>query len=317
MGVSTSAASWSPKPVCVGAEPTTPAKNLPSSSKDSRGNMKLNYKIRRNIQDEYGNAQLTVPQCDMQIIPNIILSPKEQQTLYEMLQMTWDHFVEKVYLKRKDSDWQFDESIIYPKDPTATPERIKEYKEYYPIKYHILKEHLEKTGEKDPVIGEIGVRAGYSAWTFMNACPNATYIGFDACSGTHGGQGGQDGSFMRWAHHILVPFHQSGANIYLIELDTQTVDVLDVNGQTLEDILDFIHLDGDHSEDGIYHDLDLGFKAVKTGGLILVDDIDYISEVKRGVDKWLKKMGDKVESEYRKSLRGEMIITKLKECKEI
>lgn len=276
--------------------------------------MKLEWKIEKTTKDQHGNEQLMVPECHMQIVPNIILSPKEQQILQQLMGATWDHFVENVILRREKKEFFFDPSIIYPKDPTASPQRIKEYQEYYPVKYLILREHLEKTGEKEPIIVEIGVRAGYSAWTFMNACPNATYIGFDANNGTHGGQGGQDKSFMAWAHHILAPFQsQFGADISIVELDTQTVDTLKLNGETLEDIVDFFHVDGDHTEAGVYNDLDLAYLAVKKKGkgLILVDDYDYIEEVKIGVDNWLADRKDYIKWEYRKSLRGEILIWRL------
>ena len=67
------------------------------------------------------------------------------------------------------SEFKFDENIICPEDPTATKERIQQYKEYYKIKYELCKKQNPK------IIVEIGVRAGYSAWTFLQACPKAKY----------------------------------------------------------------------------------------------------------------------------------------------
>jgi predicted O-methyltransferase YrrM len=185
----------------------------------------------------------------------------------------------------------FAETIVCPDDPTATPKRIQEYREYYKVKYDICKKQNPK------VIAEIGVRAGYSAWSFLQACPDAGYIGFDANNGTHGGQGGQNGKYFEWAKNILRIY-----NHRLIELDTQTVDSLNIRE------VDLFHVDGDHTSKGVQHDLDLAYKVISDTGLILIDDITYIKTVSDGVNKWVEKMGNKITYEFVKSLRGEMLI---------
>ena len=189
--------------------------------------------------------------------------------------------------------FEFSESIVFPNDPSATPERILQYKEYYPVKYGICKAQNPK------VIAEIGVRAGYSAWTFLQACPKAEYIGLDANNGTHGGQGGQDGRYAEWAKGILENY-----NTRFIQVDTQSVDRLDVTDVGL------FHVDGDHTSLGVQHDLDLAFRCISDDGLILVDDITYIPEVRDGVNKWLDLMWRVAVSEFIPSLRGEMLIRK-------
>lgn len=189
--------------------------------------------------------------------------------------------------------FSFDEKIICPEDPTADVERIQQYKGYYKIKYELCKKQNPK------IIAEIGVRAGYSAWTFLQACPKAKYIGFDANNGTHGGKGGEDGKFARWTAKILEDY-----DIELIELDTQKINSLKINE------IDFFHVDGDHSIAGVQHDLDLAFKAIKGTGLIVIDDITYLPEVRKGVYIWINKMKDKITSEFVESLRGEMLIRK-------
>jgi len=191
------------------------------------------------------------------------------------------------------SEFDFDEKIICPEDPSATTERIRQYKEYYKIKYKLCKDQNPK------VIVEIGVRAGYSAWTFLQACPNAKYIGLDANNGTHGGQGGQDGKFIRWAAKIL-----DGYDIELRELDTQKINDLGISD------IDFFHVDGDHTVKGVRYDLDLAFKSISDTGLIVVDDISYIDTVRHGVFTWIDKMANEITSEYVESLRGEMLIRK-------
>jgi len=191
------------------------------------------------------------------------------------------------------SGFNFDEKIICPGDPTATAERIQQYKDYYKVKYELCKKQNPK------IIAEIGVRAGYSAWTFLQACPNAKYIGFDANNGTHGGQGGEDGKFAVWTAKILKDY-----DVELIEFDTQKVEDLNVSN------VDFFHVDGDHTTRGVIHDLDLAFKAISDTGLIVVDDITYLPEVREGVYTWLNKMIGKVDTQFVESLRGEMLIRK-------
>lgn len=187
----------------------------------------------------------------------------------------------------------FDKKIICPTDPTVTSKRIEEYKKYYSIKYNICK-------MQDPkYIAEIGIRAGYSAWTFLQACPNAKYIGFDANNGTHGGRGGEDGSFFKWTHKIL-----KGYDYVLQELDTQIIFDLG-----LKDV-DFFHVDGDHTKEGVCHDLDLAFKAIGRCGLILVDDYDHLHSVHIGIDMWLKDNEQHIKYEFRESFRGEVLIWK-------
>jgi predicted O-methyltransferase YrrM len=191
------------------------------------------------------------------------------------------------------SEFKFDENIICPGDPTATDKRIEEYKEYYKIKYEICKK------QNPNLIVEIGIRAGYSAWTFLQACPEAKYIGIDANNGTHGGQGGQDGAFFEWADHILAEY-----DVELIEMDTQWVNDLGVTD------VDFFHVDGDHTITGVQNDLTLALHAINDTGLILVDDITYLESVNAGVKAWVMRMGNKITAEFVQSLRGEMLIRK-------
>lgn len=191
------------------------------------------------------------------------------------------------------NNFKFDENIICLDDPTATTKRIEQYKKYYKVKYDICKKQKPKR------IAEIGVRAGYSAWAFLQACPMAEYIGIDADNGTHGGQGGESGVFSEWAAYILKDY-----NFEQIRLDTQTVSNLNIFN------IDLFHVDGDHTAAGVQHDLDLAFMSINVNGLILVDDITYIDSVRIGVSKWIKRMENKISLEFISSLRGEMLIRK-------
>jgi hypothetical protein len=190
--------------------------------------------------------------------------------------------------------YRWDPSVICPKDKSATPSRVQQYGPYYGVKHAIASEANPK------VIVEIGVRCGYSAWAFLTACPKARYHGFDAENGTHGGRGGP---WTWWAEKMLA---ERGFDFELhVPFDTQKVDRLPARG-------DFYHIDGDHSPEGVRHDLDICFEDAPAGAVILVDDYDYAEAagVREGVDAWLKDNEGRMEWEHRRSLRGEMIVRK-------
>jgi len=189
------------------------------------------------------------------------------------------------------SNFIFKESVLYPEDKRINATNLKVFAKYYEIKYNICKSINPKK------IAEIGVRAGYSGWSFLQAAPTAEYIGLDANNGKHGGRGGQDGCYKKWAKKLLSPYNYS-----LIDIDTQKAEKLDLTE------IDFFHVDGDHSVIGVQHDLDLAFPTLSKNGVILVDDVDYLPKVKEGVDSWLKKMKGKVTTKYVKSYRGELLI---------
>jgi predicted O-methyltransferase YrrM len=185
----------------------------------------------------------------------------------------------------------FPDSVLCPDDKKITAKTLHKYTDYYLTKYDICKKQNPNR------IAEIGVRAGYSAWCFLQACPKAEYFGFDANNGKHGGAGGQDGCYKKWAEKIL-----SSYKFHLIDVDTQLVSSLD-----LRDI-DFFHVDGDHTRKGVQHDLDLAYRCMAKNGLILVDDITYLKPVADGCKDWLQKMEKKVTTTFIPSLRGELLI---------
>lgn len=190
------------------------------------------------------------------------------------------------------SGFIWDPGIICPTDPTATAGRIKQYAEYYRVKYEIALEAAPET------ILEIGVRAGYSAWAFFQAAPGALYVGIDANNGRHGGKGGEDLSFFKWAARILSPYRTM-----LVHADTRRTATLPFE----KGGFGLIHVDGDHSAAGVTNDLELCRPLLAPGGVLLVDDVDYIPGVRRGLSRWLEGRPE-ARVEYRKSLRGEALI---------
>lgn len=134
----------------------------------------------------------------------------------------------------------------------------------YTVKYELAKRFRPKT------IGEIGVRAGYAALAFLLACPDAQYIGYDAENGMHGGEPGA----VDWAKRILAPY-----NATVRELNTQKIAALP------DAAFDMLHVDGDHSVEGAYHDITLGMAVSR---VVVVDDVDFIPEVREAVTKYLE-----------------------------
>ena len=184
------------------------------------------------------------------------------------------------------TEWEFRKEIICPRDRKSR-KRFGEYREYYRVKYDLARRFNPRS------ILEIGVRAGYSAHTFLSACPTARYTGIDAENLQHGGQGGP---WMWWAERIL-----EGFDVTLIKADSQTLD-------RIEGTFDFIHIDGDHTTEGLLHDLEICWPAMNDGGVILVDDYDYIETVTAGCDLWAQRPD--VNREYVESLRGEILFTR-------
>ncbi|MCJ8329886.1 MAG: class I SAM-dependent methyltransferase [Lentisphaeria bacterium] len=171
------------------------------------------------------------------------------------------------------------------------------YPEYYKTKYEICKKINPGT------IVEIGVRAGYSADAFLQACPTATYIGYDADNGQHGGKKGLFAKpYMEWAKkHLALYDYNVTINF---PVDSQKVDTLA--------LADFYHIDGDHSKEGVMHDLDTCYNSAELGAHLLIDDIDYIDDVKDGVYEWLEIHKDSITYEYIETKRGDILMKKIK-----
>lgn len=159
-------------------------------------------------------------------------------------------------------------------DDPYQPEHLTE--EYYRIKYAIA-DFL-----KPKRICEIGVRAGYSAAAFLEAGHTEFYCGVDYNVGTHGGIVG----YSNYAMSTVLPSYKVDFKIYI-----------DVNSQIIHELpdgpFDLLHVDGDHTQKGVYHDISLGMKSAKW---ILVDDIDYIVPVAHGTFDAIKDF--KVEEAY-------------------
>lgn len=192
------------------------------------------------------------------------------------------------------NDFQFTADQLCPEDDRINTDNLKKFAPYYKVKYEICKSIMPFK------IAEIGVRAGYSAWSFLQASPESVYIGIDANNGTHGGgKGGLGGTYKKWAKQLLSQY-----NCTFIETDTQKIETI----PGLTDV-DLFHVDGDHTFKGVQHDLDLAFATLNKTGYILVDDVDYIEDVAKGVEDWILRRPN-VKADHIQSLRGEVLIRK-------
>lgn len=125
-------------------------------------------------------------------------------------------------------------------------------------------------------IVEIGVRAGYSAFAMLSAAPDAKYLGIDIRTNAHGGLiGGHE-----HAARILERF----PNAEFLHADSQEMRVLPWEG------IDLIHIDGDHSYEGCLHDLNLALDSGVTWAL--VDDTDYLRQVRKAVHEYIGERQD-------------------------
>jgi len=106
---------------------------------------------------------------------------------------------------------------------------------------------------------EIGVRYGYSAFAFLNACPSAQYTGIDLDADLYGGtQGAID-----WARDHTRQHHTE-----FIIADSQKFDRFPGGDY------DLIHIDGQQDQQGFLHDLEV---AIGQARYILVDGYFWTS----------------------------------------
>jgi len=129
---------------------------------------------------------------------------------------------------------------------------------------------------KPKKILEIGVRAGYSAWTMLSVVPDATYVGLDADNGTNGGVTG-------YVEHAEAMLRR--------EYPAASVNVFRANSQRLISLdrrYDLIHIDGAHNHDEALRDMEL---CAPFADYLLVDDTSSITTVRSALNEFLEAHG--------------------------
>ena len=178
--------------------------------------------------------------------------------------------------------WKSDEQI---QSELAAHER------YYWTKY-LIALHAAPSS-----IVEIGVRCGYSAYSFLLANPNAMFVGYDVYTKEHGGSDLNSG-FKQYAEGLLKGF---AARIEVVDTQQPGFRV---------PCADFYHVDGDHSFGGAFHDMESCLQAIRCrarpASLILVDDFAFITDVRRAVLGFVKKYN--LHLGFVPSFRGEALL---------
>ena len=132
-----------------------------------------------------------------------------------------------------------------PDDPLSG--LFDEWVDNYRVKWGIA------AGLQPRSILEVGVRYGYSAAAFLDACPSARYVGIDIDNDAYGGVAGA----LDFATKLLQPYDAE-----IVIADTQEMTRFP-GGR-----YDLIHVDGQQDGDGSFHDLEL---AVAQANYVLVD----------------------------------------------
>jgi len=158
----------------------------------------------------------------------------------------------------------------FPADPLA--HLFEEWVPYYRTKWAIAAVLRPKR------ILEIGVRFGYSAMAFLDACPSASYLGMDINSEANGGY--PDAVF--WAARQLR--HRKAS--FLIA-DSQTFD------QWPGERYDLIHVDGQQDGRGTIHDLSV---ALRQADYILLDGCLWTRQNFLAANEFIYRYRDLIES---------------------
>jgi predicted O-methyltransferase YrrM len=145
-------------------------------------------------------------------------------------------------------------------------------------------------------IGEIGVRFGYS----LKALALGAAAGERARPEVRGWDGEADGiTSNETARQVLLP---AASPVQIRRVNTADLATLDVEG------LDVFHVDGDHTERGASRDMELAWGALRPGGVLLVDDCDFIPAVRRAVDAFCLRRG--LARRFLPTFRGTALLVK-------
>lgn len=134
--------------------------------------------------------------------------------------------------------------------------------EYYRVKYSVAEWIKPKS------ITEIGVRAGYSAAAFLQAGHTEIFNAIDYDDGSNGGILG----FCQTHARNTIETYNVKLN-FRVPCNSQLLTVLP-DGPS-----DLLHVDGDHTYEGCFHDMELGLRSGCKW--ILVDDFDFIKSCGR------------------------------------
>lgn len=155
-----------------------------------------------------------------------------------------------------------------------SPEHSYLTSDLYPVYRDIV------AGARPKSILEIGCRYGYSLGVALDAYDGIERaVAVDIVDDPAAYIPGPDGAY-RTAQRNVQEMQRAGrwpgARFEFYELNTQLVSSLPFQGP-----FDLVYVDGDHSVEGMLHDLALALPLLSESGIIVVDDMDwmpYLSE---------------------------------------
>lgn len=174
--------------------------------------------------------------------------------------------------------------------------------DYYELYYDISKFYQPET------IFEIGVRYGYSLYSLIKGSDKVNYVlGYDI-----------DEEIYNNKEWISKKLNLDSNNISSVSIAKSRLEKfcegVDVNIEKensqeiteLDDYMDLIHIDGDHTYEGKVHDLEI---TKQKGKVIVIDDYSHIREVKMATDNFIKSNKSIIKNHYLlSSFRGTYII---------
>lgn len=145
-------------------------------------------------------------------------------------------------------------------------------------KYDVVKRLRPET------LGEIGVRAGYSAFAMLSAAPNASFLGIDL-------QNPDQPGATDWARELLAEFQTM-----IVQVDSHAIVRFPP--------LDLVHVDGDHL--GCFADLELLFRSGVRWALL--DDYFTGTNVRDAVHKFVAAYAVDLVEEIDDGFRGSALL---------
>lgn len=142
--------------------------------------------------------------------------------------------------------------------------------------HYITKYRLAKALRPSSIL-EVGVRYGYSAYSFLSASPLATYVGVDSDDPEHNCMGAPT---CEWASNNLKK-HFPKAQISIFRTNTQEQIPLFTPGE-----FDFVHIDAAHDYAGALKDFYSFWPACS--GAMLIDDYASTGSVRDAVTEFVK-----------------------------
>lgn len=142
--------------------------------------------------------------------------------------------------------------------PYDAPDTVWGMDEQYRRAYVSVK-HAVALDLQPQRICEIGVYSGIAAMCFLDACPEAEYVGIDNLSG-------QRESGLAIVEITRAALEDLGYAATIHIADSQALTALP------DPPYDLVHVDADHTRAGTTHDVALAWQAIESGGHILIDN---------------------------------------------